>query len=129
MSSDESREGVCSTSPALSGSALIAAADGEADETILAHVRSCPHCAAQLAQIRTLQARLTRRLYRLHCPRSELLVDYCQGLLDPYQRTTITHHLAVCPHCATEVALLERGAPLADMVGYGAFGRASVLLP
>lgn len=129
MSSDESREHGCSAPPALSGSALIAAADGEADEATLEHLRSCPHCAAQLAQIRSLQARLTRRLYRLHCPRSELLVDYCQGLLDPYQRTAIAHHLAICPHCANEVALLERGAPLAEVVGYGAFGRASVLVP
>jgi anti-sigma factor RsiW len=129
MSIDKSREQGCATPPALSGSALIAAADGEADETTRAHLAECPHCAAHLAHIRTLQARLTRRLFRLHCPGSELLVDYCQGLLDPYQRTALTHHLAICPHCAAEVALLERSAPMAEMIGYGAFGRASVLVP
>jgi anti-sigma factor RsiW len=129
MSSDESREPRCSAPPALSGLALLAAADGEADDATIEHLRACPHCAAQFEQVRRLQARLLRRLYRLHCPRSDLLVDYCQGLLDPFQRTAITHHLAVCPHCTHEVALLERSAPMVEVVGYGAFGRATVLLP
>lgn len=126
MSIDESREYGCTTPPALSGSALIAAADGEADEATLAHLRECPHCATRVSQIRAFQARLTRRLYRLECASSQTLVDYCQGLLDPFQRTALTHHLAVCHHCAAEVALLERNAPLVERTGYGSFGRASV---
>ena len=126
MSIDESREHGCTTPPALSGSALIAAADGEADEAMLAHLRECPHCAARVAQTRALQTRLTRRLYRLECASSETLVDYCQGLLNPSQRAALAQHLAVCHHCVAEVALLERSAPLVERLGYGAFGRASV---
>ena len=128
MTSDESREQVCTTAPALSGTALIAAADGEADETTLAHLRACPHCAARVAQIRSLERRLLRRLYRLHCPSTDVLVDYCQGLLDPYQRAAVVHHLALCPHCVAEVAQLERGGPVADAVGMGALGRLGVPL-
>lgn len=128
MSSDESQEELCTASPALSSTALIAAADGEADEAILAHLRACPHCAARVAELRALQARLRRRLYRLHCPASDVLVDYCQGLLDPFQRAAVSHHVGTCPHCAAELCLLERGAPLADLSGMGALGRLGVPL-
>lgn len=128
MSSDESRERHCSAPPALSGTALIAAADGEADEAILAHLRTCPACSARVARIRALQARLLRNLYRLHCPSSDILVDYCQGLLDPFQRAAVVHHISLCPHCAAEVALLTRAAPPAELVGVGAFGHVSVPL-
>lgn len=114
MSSDESRARICADPPALGGNALMAAADGEADEATLAHLRACPHCAARVARLRALQQELLRRLYRLHCPSSDLLVDYCQGLLDPFQRTAVAHHLALCPHCAAELALLERGGGSAD---------------
>jgi anti-sigma factor RsiW len=110
MNIEEIGDGCCASSPALSGVDVIAAADGEADEATMAHVHACPACAARVAQIRTLQARLRHQLYRLHCPSSDLLVDYCQGLLDPYQRAALIHHLAICPHCMAEVALLERGA-------------------
>lgn len=129
MSSDESRARACEAPPALSGNALMAAADGEADEATLAHLRSCPHCAARVSRVRSLQSRLLRRLYRLHCPSSDTLVDYCQGLLDPFQRTSLVHHLAVCPHCSAEVALLERGnTGAAEFVGFGAFRRTGVPL-
>jgi anti-sigma factor RsiW len=119
MSIDEGLEGGCATPRALNETALIAAADGEADEATLAHLRECPACAARVVQLRTVQARLRRWLYRLHCPSSDLLVDYCQGLVDPFQRGALTHHIALCPHCSAEVALLERSTPVADIVGYG----------
>lgn len=119
MSIDEGLEESCATPPALSGIALIAAADGEADEGTLAHLRECPTCSARVMQLRAVQARLRQRLYRLHCPSSDLLVDYCQGLVDPFQRAALAHHIATCPHCSAEVTLLERGAPVAEVVGYG----------
>ncbi|GAB4427539.1 MAG: hypothetical protein OHK0015_09490 [Chloroflexi bacterium OHK40] len=129
MSMDDSREEQCTCPPALSGAALVAAADGEADEATLAHLRACPQCAAQVRRLRSLQGRLLRRLYRLRCPSSDILVDYCQGLLDPFQRAAVAHHLDLCPHCAAEVALLERAAPIADVVGFSPRGRMSALLP
>jgi anti-sigma factor RsiW len=119
MSIDEGLEAACVTSAPLNSIAVIAAADGEANEATLAHLRECPACAARVMQLRKVQSRLRRWLYRLHCPSSDLLVDYCQGLIDPFQRAALAHHIALCPHCSAEVALLERGAPTADIVGYG----------
>jgi anti-sigma factor RsiW len=117
MSTEESWEEGCHEPSAPSPTALIAAADGEADEATLAHVRACPHCAAEVAQMRLFQARLRRRLYRLYCPTSDVLMDYCQGLLDPYQCLAVVQHVALCPHCTDELALLERAAPAAEVVG------------
>jgi anti-sigma factor RsiW len=128
MSSDTSRDEGCTAPPALCSTALIAAADGEADEATMAHLRQCPHCAACVAQIRAVQARLLRRLYRLHCPSSGLLADYCQGLLDPYQRATLTHHLSLCPHCAAELELLERSALSGEGRALGDLSRLGVSL-
>lgn len=129
MSDEEIWEEGCSRPPALSGNLLIAAADGEADEATLAHLRACPHCAARVGQFRMLQARLRRRLYRLYCPTSDVLVDYCQGLLDPYHRAAVSHHLAICPHCANEIALMERSAPHLDGLGLSIPARLIVPLP
>ncbi|MCS6881717.1 MAG: hypothetical protein RMK84_08705 [Oscillochloridaceae bacterium] len=72
---------------------------------------------ARVMHLRALQAYLLRRLYRLHCLQTEVLVDYCHGLLDPYAAAAVTHHLAICPHCAAEVKLLQEGPPLAQAVG------------
>ncbi|MFV9506415.1 MAG: zf-HC2 domain-containing protein [Oscillochloridaceae bacterium umkhey_bin13] len=114
MSSEECWEGVCVAPPAPGGSALIAAADDEADEATLAHLAVCPTCTARVAQLRRFQAQLRRRLYRATCPSSDLLVDYCQGLLDPYQRAAMIHHLALCPHCTAEVELLVRSVAMPE---------------
>ncbi len=111
---DESQETGCVTSPGLSSSMLMAAIDGELDAQIQAHLDACPSCAADVQQMRRFQRQLHVRLYRLFCPTTDLLVDYCQGLLDPYQRAQITHHIALCPHCAREVALMESLEPLPD---------------
>ncbi|WP_174714049.1 hypothetical protein [Candidatus Viridilinea mediisalina] len=105
----ECGDACCATPPALSEAELMAAADGEADERILAHLRHCPTCTARVGHIRSFQARLRQQLYRVDCLSTDILIDYCQGLLDPYQRALVLHHLALCPHCMAEVALLERG--------------------
>jgi anti-sigma factor RsiW len=123
MTIDEGRDENCVAPPGLSSTAVVAAADGEIDEQTRAHLQECPHCAARVRQMRQLQSRLRRQLYRLFCPTTDLLVDYCQGLLDPYQRTLIAHHLATCPCCAGEVALMESIEPAQDLLAprVGAF--------
>lgn len=129
MSIEQSRDAGCDLPATPSAIALMAAADGEADEATLAHLQTCPHCAEQVAQLRGLQARMRRRLFRLYCPTSDALMDYCQGLLDPYQRAALAHHVALCPYCASELALLERAAPLAEVVGQPLRPRMIVPLP
>lgn len=129
MSIDESWDEGCTSPPAPSGAALIAAADGEADKATLAHLQVCPVCAARVMHLRALQRQLLRRLYRLHCPPTDLLVDYCQGLLEPQVRAALDHHLATCSHCAAEVGLLEHGPPLVQALGHGRRGRLTVPLP
>ncbi|MEI7768363.1 MAG: hypothetical protein WCI67_00160 [Chloroflexales bacterium] len=115
MTIDEIWDEDCVAAPGLSGIAVVAAADGEIDEPTRAHLKACPHCAARVRQVRQIQTRLRSQLYRLFCPTTDLLVDYCQGFLDPYQRTQITHHLATCPCCASEVALMESAVPASDL--------------
>lgn len=114
MTRDEGRIAGCVAPPGLSSIEVVAAADSEADETAVAHLQSCPHCAARVRQMRQLQNRLRRQLYRLFCPTTDLLVDYCQGLLDPYQRAQVIHHLSICSYCAGEVALMESLEPVAE---------------
>jgi anti-sigma factor RsiW len=106
MFTTESQDRECTCPPGISGDTLIAAVDGEAGPETLAHLCACPHCAARVERIRTLQRRLRFKLYRCQCPATQVLVDYCQGLLDPQQAALTTHHLALCPHCAAEVAIL-----------------------
>lgn len=127
MSIEESLPTGCVAPPAPNGNALMAAADDEADEPTLTHLRTCPHCAAHVAELRALQARLRRCLYRLYCPTSDLLVDYYQGLLDPYQRASLTQHLSLCPHCAAELSLIERAFPFGEALGHIAPSR--VIIP
>ncbi|MEI7644419.1 MAG: hypothetical protein WCJ55_09075 [Chloroflexales bacterium] len=122
MTIDDGRDEGCVAAPELSGAVVIAAADGEIDEPTRAHLRACPHCAARVRQMRQLQTRLRRQLYRIFCPTTDLLVDYCQGLLDPYQRAPITHHLAMCPCCAEEVALMESVERMPDPLNLRAGG-------
>ncbi len=107
--SDDGRESEsCVAAPALSDMALLVAIDEDADENVLAHLHICPHCAGRVQRLRRLQQGLRAHLYRLFCPTSDLLIEYCRGLLDAEQQSAIAHHIALCPACAHELQLLER---------------------
>jgi anti-sigma factor RsiW len=129
MFSMEGQEHECSNPPGVSGNALIAAVDGEATPETLTHLCECPHCAARVERIRSLQRRLRHKLYRLHCPATLVLVDYCQGLLNQQSHAQITHHLALCPHCAAEVALLSDVEPINDMPLYNGLRARGAMRP
>lgn len=98
----------------LSGLELVAAADGELDEATAQHLHHCDLCRQRLVTLRNLQQALRRRLYRVLCPSTDQLIDYCQGLLTPAQQATIAHHLTSCPYCRSEVDLLMQRDPLID---------------
>lgn len=119
MFTTEGQDRACTNPPGISADAVIAAVDGEATPETLAHLCVCPHCAARVERVRTLQRRLRYKLYRCQCPTTQTLVDYCQGLLDPHQSALITHHLALCPHCTDEVHLLTQSDSGADCRTWG----------
>lgn len=98
----------------LSGSEIIAAADGEASEDTVAHLRHCALCRQRVATLRNVQQALRRRLYRALCPTTEQLIDYCQGMLSPDQQALLAHHIAACPYCRAEVDLMMQRDPLID---------------
>ncbi|NCC31062.1 MAG: hypothetical protein EOM24_03445 [Chloroflexia bacterium] len=127
MSIEEYGNESCIDAPALSGIDLLAVADGEADEATLAHVRTCPHCSQWVTRLRRMQTLLRQRLYRLDCPSTELLVDYCQGLLEPEKALVIRQHLEYCPHCRAEVTLLETSLMPKERAGQPSFYRWTLL--
>ena len=86
---------------------LLAMSDGEASTEVLAHVAACPDCVQRVAELSKLQWELRRRLYRLFCPTSEQLAAYLVGELASDQSARIAHHLAVCPLCTGEAALVD----------------------
>jgi hypothetical protein len=102
--------------PALDDLALIAAVDGEAGADTVAHLRACQYCAERANEFAELQGLLRNHLYRMFCPSSDDLAAFQQGLLKGGQHTGVADHLAVCPHCATEVRLLAQ-AMSAPLVG------------
>ena len=50
---------------------------------------------------------LKAALYRITCPDSATLGNFHLGLLPGNEATTISAHLAICPHCTLEVGQLE----------------------
>ena len=98
----------CTRPPALSNVALLAVIDNEADTDVMNHLDSCAFCSERADSFAELQHFLRVQLYRLFCPSSDYLIDYQQGLLRGEQRSAIAQHLATCPHCSREVALVEQ---------------------
>ncbi len=98
----------------LSGPELIAAADGEASEAVVSHLRQCALCRQRVTTLRNVQQALRYRLYRALCPSTDQLIDYCQGLLSPAQHALVARHIASCPYCSAEIELLMQRDPLID---------------
>lgn len=99
--------GVCVCPPALDDLALITAIDGDADASILEHLRLCPFCAERARDFGNLQTILRQRLYRILCPLSDDLAAYQQGWCTPQRHAEISAHLRECPHCAREYHMLS----------------------
>jgi len=88
----------------LSDNDLLAALDGEADASVLAHLEACPCCAARAALLMRFERRLRGCLTRVLCPPTLTLIDYSLRLLDPSQQTSVAAHLHSCRACADELA-------------------------
>jgi len=97
----------CITSPALDDSQIVSYIEGEADESVVAHIKDCPYCSEKVTQWTLLQNSLRKQLYRVTCPTSMELGDYHLKLLPDPQALIVAQHVRECPLCRREVAELE----------------------
>jgi anti-sigma factor RsiW len=86
---------------------LLAYLDGEAGAAVADHIARCAACAEQVAAYASLGRALRARMFRADCPAAQVLGDLAAGLLSPEETTLVRAHLALCPHCAGELAQLE----------------------
>src|SRR5437868_9448400 len=97
---------------------LVAYASGEEDARTAAHVAACPACAVEVAGYRGAARALRARLFRVDCPPTQSLGELSLGLLDAQEALAVRAHLALCPHCSDELAVLDaalRGDPLDEL--------------
>lgn len=98
---------VCLLPPELNDRDLLVYIDGEADRQMVAHLKQCPYCRERAYRLAGLQDCLTVALYRLACPSSLELGEYHLNVLSRDRVAVVAQHLAECPHCTREVALLK----------------------
>lgn len=98
----------CTYPPELSELQLLMAADGEAEPWVEQHLAGCAYCRQRGAELARLQDALQDRLLRAACPPSLTLGEFHLGLCAPTEAAAISRHLADCPHCAAELAQLDR---------------------
>jgi anti-sigma factor RsiW len=103
---------MCIDPPEITEVGLLQHLDGEAGPAVAAHLARCPHCAARAGRLRRAEAVLRDAHFRAACPPPLALGEYRMGLLDTAEAVAVTRHLAECPHCSRELALL--GAFLAE---------------
>jgi hypothetical protein len=97
----------CISSPALDDAQVISYVEGEADESVVAHMQECPFCREKASRWAHLQNRLKDQLYRVSCPAPMELGEYRLGLLPAPQVLVVAQHLRECPLCRREVADLD----------------------
>lgn len=98
---------VCLSPPELPDKDLLAYLDGEAGQSVVAHLERCAHCRERARQLAQFQSRLTANLYRLACPSPTELGEHHMDLLPEQQKASVAQHLSECPHCSREITELE----------------------
>jgi len=97
----------CSSPPGLDDQTLLAYLDGQAPESVAAHVEQCAYCRERAARLSREQKGLAALLYRNECPSPLELGEYHLGVLPATRAAAIEQHLPHCPHCRREIAQLE----------------------
>ncbi len=97
----------CISPPALSDEQIAMFLDGEANAQVAAHLEHCPYCHERADDMARAHDELRTHLYRITCPSPETLRDYHFDFLSPTQVSDVTQHLARCPHCTRELAVLN----------------------
>jgi hypothetical protein len=97
---------ICQNNPQFEDFELMMALDGQADPEVAMHMSQCPHCSERAAQLTTIQHAATTRLFRAACPSALELGEFRLGMLPAATMAHLQQHLAICPHCAQELAQL-----------------------
>lgn len=95
----------CINPPEISDCDLVAAAEGEWDDRVQAHLQACPDCAQEVRAMQRAATALTT-LYRHDCPTPEELSDFQARKLARPAHRRIARHLDSCPDCAAELESL-----------------------
>lgn len=96
----------CISSPAMEDWKLISYIDGEADNSVVAHVAECEYCREKADRLQKLQVRMRAQFHRRACPSSMELGEYHLGLLPQQQKLILAQHLRQCPVCRREISQL-----------------------
>jgi hypothetical protein len=97
----------CITSPALDDVQILSFVEGEADDSVVAHIKECPYCSQKAGQWTRMQKHLRKQFYRVMCPTPMELGNYHLGYLPDTQKLVVAQHLRECALCKREVAELE----------------------
>ena len=97
----------CISSPALDNAQILMFVEGEADESVIAHIQNCPYCGEKARQWTHLQNSLRKQSYRIICPTPMELGDFHLGYLPAPDVLVVSQHLRECLLCSREVAALE----------------------
>ncbi len=97
----------CIDPRAVTPEAIMSFVDGEAPPAVADHIRRCPSCGAEAADLSVLQGRLSTVLNRVDCPPTQLLGEYSLDLLAAEQRTAIAGHVLECVRCTAELQTLR----------------------
>ena len=111
----------CITSPALDDLQILGFMEGEANDSVVAHIQECPYCREKARRWTHLQNQLRKQFYRMTCPDPMELGEYHLDYLPDPQRLVIAQHLRECKLCQRELATLEdflsNPVPEVDLLG------------
>lgn len=83
---------------------LVAYLHGEAGDKVKHHVARCPFCAAQVEEMRMVDAQLLATFYRESCPSAEALADFAFNRLPATEKLRVAAHVRGCRLCTEDVA-------------------------
>ncbi|NJN66138.1 MAG: zf-HC2 domain-containing protein [Chloroflexaceae bacterium] len=79
---------------------------GDPSDDLRAAVEQSPACLQEAHRLRHELALLQRMFYRSTCPDAETLIAYQEGRLAGTEQLRLRKHLAFCPLCQEELAML-----------------------
>ena len=100
----------CISMPPLDEEQLVRYVDGQASDSVVAHLGQCAYCRERAGQLARFQKGLRRQLYRSLCPSPMELGEYRLGYLNAGAARTVQQHLAGCPHCRAEIGKFAKSS-------------------